>query len=276
MSWTPAAGGLNLVNWLKADALSLANNDPVSSWTDSSGNGYDLTNTSTARPTYLTNQINALPAVSFDGTNDFLRNSSVSFSSSRSSLAMAMIVCVTSNKSFNGFVSVDDNAAYPAKGLNVYGLSSGLVLWGYAPVATEYYITTKRPLATGSWYIITVVFGDMAREFRANGVNWGISGSGSILEPSADLGDITVTSTGNITLGTFDYTGDFLNGKVSEMVLWSPQNQLETLWIEGYLSNKYAIALPANHLFYLSPPSGRPDQLSSSKPINPMFQQVIG
>jgi hypothetical protein len=276
MSWTPAAGGLTLVNWSKADALSLSNNDPVSSWTDSSGNGFHLANTLTARPTYMTGQINSLPAVSFDGSNDFLRNSAVSFSATRSSLAVAMVVCLTTNKTYNGFLSADDNASYPAKGLHVYGINTGEVFWGFQPVATEYYLRTKRPLATSTWYIITASFGDQVRDFRANGADWGCGGGGSLSEPSADLDNITVSSTGNITIGKFDFTGDFLNGKVAEMVLWSPASQIENLWIEGYLANKYALTLPSNHLFYASPPAGRPDQLSASKPSHPMYQQVIG
>lgn len=278
MSWTPAAGGITLVNWCKADALSLSNNDPVSSWTDSSGNGFHLSNTLTARPTFLTNQINSLPAVSFDGSNDFLRNTAVSFAATRSSLSMAMVVCLATNKQYNGFLSVDDNASYPAKGLHIYGVNTGEVFWGFQPVSTEYYLRTKRPLATGTWYVLTASFGDQVRDFRVTGTDWGCAGSGmgGIVEPSGDLGNISVSGTGNITLGRFDFSTDFLNGKVAELVIWSPLSQIENLWMEGYLAHKYAITLPANHLFYSSSPAGRPDQLSAGKPSHPMYQQVIG
>jgi hypothetical protein len=60
-----------LQSWLKADALVLSDGDPVGSWTDSSGNGNNWTE-ATNKPTYNTNQINSLPAVTFDATNDTL------------------------------------------------------------------------------------------------------------------------------------------------------------------------------------------------------------
>lgn len=56
--------------WWKADALTLANDDPVSTYTDSSGNGRDLAQTLTKRPTFKTNMHNSLPSVQFDGSND--------------------------------------------------------------------------------------------------------------------------------------------------------------------------------------------------------------
>lgn len=60
----------NCTGWWKADALSLANNDPVNSWADSSG--YGLTLTPGNAPTFKTNLINSLPAVRFDASNDQL------------------------------------------------------------------------------------------------------------------------------------------------------------------------------------------------------------
>ena len=67
----PKISGLKL--WLKADSLSLSNNDPVASWTDSSGSGNDAAqSTAGNKPIFNTNIINSLPAVQFDGTDDFM------------------------------------------------------------------------------------------------------------------------------------------------------------------------------------------------------------
>jgi hypothetical protein len=63
--------GLKL--WLKADALALSDNDPVASWTDSSGQGNHATQSSGgAKPTFKTNIVNSKPIIRFDGTTDFL------------------------------------------------------------------------------------------------------------------------------------------------------------------------------------------------------------
>ena len=50
-----------------------ANNDPVATWLDKSGNQqnfYGLYNSSTRRPLYKTNSLNGLSAINFDGSND--------------------------------------------------------------------------------------------------------------------------------------------------------------------------------------------------------------
>lgn len=61
-----------LVAWYKADALAISNGNPVSSWTDSSGLGNHATQNGSSRPTFITNAINSLPVVRFDGSNDNL------------------------------------------------------------------------------------------------------------------------------------------------------------------------------------------------------------
>lgn len=61
-----------LVLWLKADTLTaLSDNDPISTWFDASGNGNNATQSGSNRPLYKTGQINSLPVVRFDGSNDF-------------------------------------------------------------------------------------------------------------------------------------------------------------------------------------------------------------
>jgi hypothetical protein len=63
-----------LLGWYKADALSLGDGDPVTTWTDSSGNGEDASGTAV----YQTNELNGLPVVQFDGVDDFLTTTSFS------------------------------------------------------------------------------------------------------------------------------------------------------------------------------------------------------
>ena len=53
--------------------LALNNNDAVSSWTNRANASNNASQSgSTERPTYLTNQLNGNPAVSFDGSNDWV------------------------------------------------------------------------------------------------------------------------------------------------------------------------------------------------------------
>lgn len=53
--------------------LALSNDDAVSSWTNRANASNNASqSSSTVRPTYKTNQLNGNPAVSFDGSNDWL------------------------------------------------------------------------------------------------------------------------------------------------------------------------------------------------------------
>ncbi len=59
-----------LLGWWKADSLALSDTDPVTTWADSSGNGNNAGGANGVL--YRTNQINGLPAVFFDGSDDSL------------------------------------------------------------------------------------------------------------------------------------------------------------------------------------------------------------
>ncbi len=67
-----------LVAWWDASSIGLADGTAVDTWADSSGNGFTLTGTLTARPVYKTNIKNGLPVVRFDGSNDVMTNTSFS------------------------------------------------------------------------------------------------------------------------------------------------------------------------------------------------------
>lgn len=64
----PAEGDLHA--WYDATELSLSDQDSVTTWTDETGNGHDLT--AGTSPTYVTNGINGNSSVRFDGVDDFL------------------------------------------------------------------------------------------------------------------------------------------------------------------------------------------------------------
>jgi hypothetical protein len=59
--------------WIRANTLSLSDNDPVTTWPDESGNGNDVSqSTAGFKPVFKTNILNGLPIVRFDGIDDTL------------------------------------------------------------------------------------------------------------------------------------------------------------------------------------------------------------
>lgn len=58
------------VLWVAADSIvGLSNGDPVSTWADLSGNGYNFTQTGGQRPTYNTGVLNGKPVLTFVSAN---------------------------------------------------------------------------------------------------------------------------------------------------------------------------------------------------------------
>ncbi len=59
--------------WLRADALTLSNLDPVTTWFDLSGNANQASSANTKRPLFISSSaLNNMPALRFDGNDDSL------------------------------------------------------------------------------------------------------------------------------------------------------------------------------------------------------------
>lgn len=139
--------GLKL--WLKADSLVLSNNDPVSTWSDSSGNGNDVTGTGGQRPLYKTNIQNGLPSVRFDGVDDFLNGGVI---------ATYGTLFVVSN--FTGTSPFDDYHAMVATNSRVGGTADAYMFGTQS--STNIYTDNGTPFTATSIYINKVQTVDFA------------------------------------------------------------------------------------------------------------------
>lgn len=118
----------NCVLWLDADDLGLADNDPVPTWSDLSGNGNHVAQaTGASQPTFKTNRLNGKPAVRFDGTDDYL-----------SALSSASLD-ITSEWSIFAVVNV-----HTAPGGDNYDLVRKLRSAGIFDVQYRYFISPAR------------------------------------------------------------------------------------------------------------------------------------
>jgi hypothetical protein len=126
----------NIVGFWDASAITgLANNDPVTTWSDRSGLGNHVTQAGAAslKPTYKTTQQNSLPALSFDG-GDWLGNTSLSSVVNNKTSAPISLVCAmkfstfaTNDRTICGFTKL----AAGAPQLNIYAESTTGVLSYY-------------------------------------------------------------------------------------------------------------------------------------------------
>lgn len=107
-----------LLAWYRADAEAYAHNDEVTTWTDQK-NAFDLADLYGAgsHPTFLTNQINGYPAVSFDGTDDTLYHNV--FNHTGTGITVFVVAAVDLKKNFGMLVSINNIGDTTAKVLEM-------------------------------------------------------------------------------------------------------------------------------------------------------------
>jgi len=217
----------DLVLWLTPEALTaipLANNDPIDTWPDSSGNGNDFMAENTSfRPLYKTNQIGGHPAADFDGADDFLKRAS------------ALGVTQT----YSLFIVFKFDNAVPASGRewlfkNGEGFGHGLAKWDGNRIC--FYNTgvflTDNPATTSPELWSSVRTSAPLEKLYVNGVLQGITNDTSAMtSPDA-----------NSRLGIFLNTTFGFDGKLSEVMLWKknlsdPSRNI----VEAHLMTKYGL-----------------------------------
>lgn len=206
--------------WLRADALALNNNDPVASWTDSSGLAHHAVQASgTLQPLYQTNQVNSLPALLFDGVDDFLQTGVFTLSHPCTAFVVVKQVTWTGSdrihegRSAGNTLLLRQNSATPS--IQMVGTNSG---------------TTVVGPAIGAWGLVTEV--------------WNAASSAIAINGGADAAfDLGVAKTPNgLSLGS-SHAG-ISNGNVSiaEFIVYDTALSAPSIaLVKAYLNAKYTL-----------------------------------
>ncbi|EFC78980.1 SGNH/GDSL hydrolase family protein [Parafrankia sp. EUN1f] len=185
-----------LLSWWDASSLSLANNDPVSSWAPRAGaETAPLTQSGTNRPTFLTNQINGLPAVSFAAASSQSLDTGAWTASYPVPITIAAVVQI----GLNG--ATPQNLWTGRNGVYCYAGTTPTILQVGAGAAGELNSRESPDLA---WHVIVVVYnGSSSRIYwdSRSLTTRGTTGTGA----SAQMpGTRMATNSGN--------TANYLNG----------------------------------------------------------------
>jgi hypothetical protein len=233
-----------LAFWVKADQITgLNNGDPVSTWSDQSGNAHNATQSNASyRPTYKTNMLNGMPGLQFNGsymtTGAFTLNQPTS------------VFLVGSNNADSYFT--DGGAGVNTLAIVDYG-SSNTVLGIVLNVAwvTQDVSNMMNPAVIGA------IFNGAAsvNDFNGNIV-------------TGNPGDANASG---VTLGgQASGAGALMNGYLYEVLVYSQALSVsDRQKIEGYLAWKWGLqgSLPANHPYKSAPPGtsyGPPYSLASA------------
>ena len=223
----------NLKLWLKAGAGVKLNSGRVSQWSDQSGSGtHAQQKTFSYQPAFLSSAVNGLPAVRFDGTNDFM-----TFSLPLNGLTAMTIVLVSaaaqdvtgsSNGVSNAPIFWNETANWgtvhlsPFAGVVKYRFGTGQV--GNLPVYT-------RPASYLNRYSLTTVIKNGTTETL-------YIDTVPVLSQSGKLATIAnVSSTGNLGRG---YTNTYFQGDIAEVLVYKAAlNDADRQALDQYLMTKY-------------------------------------
>lgn len=248
--------GLQL--WLKADTgvfsdagVTLATNGAtVQQWNDQSGNGNNATQvTGAARPTYKTNQLNSLPALTFDGVNAYLHNAYAGQPVTVLVVHSAQITGLGVSNQSNPLVASD--SASTGEGYNLFG--------GFYTSLTG----TGQWAGTGMYVVNTS--GTQQGSVIASSLNtWDILGARGVGQSSYEVWrginkGATTTFTGTAstpvnpliggsysahgTVGSLKFTGQIAEVVMYNTVLTAAQYQL----VAQGLINKYNMAASGSY-----------------------------
>lgn len=219
----------NLAYWFKADALALSDDDPVGTWTDSSGNSRDITQTtSSKKPIYKTSIVNSLPVVRFDGSDDYIERGTED--SWPQYLSFFWVV----NRS-------NTTDAYPLAvigSVNIflvsfYSGSTTIESLGYDTGNSATGADTNT-MSTGSFHVVSMMRRNGSCETYVDGV----SGGSTATSGTAQSGN------SRLTLGSYAGIFGFLPGDVAELVVyWADIGTTDRQRVEDYLGSKYAITI---------------------------------
>jgi hypothetical protein len=235
--------------WLEGnEGVTVDGNGYVTQWNDQSGNGNDLFQPSGDfyAPLQVTNGINGLPTLQFDGTNDYMyANASSSLAITGDMSVFAVMNFSNLNSAGNTIVSRDQaNLADP---YDYYVTPSAVKLYRGNGSAYGVAASSRAP-STGVAHVLDVTMQGTAVTHRLDGA---ANGSGVI---STTIGD----NGGYLFIGARDDGTNKFQGQLAELiVLGAAASSNDTASIENYLAAKYAILLGSAPMLSVSQSAGK-------------------
>jgi hypothetical protein len=234
-----------LLFWFDAGRITgLADTAPVPQWNDISGLGNHVAQaTADNRPAYRTAQVNGLPAVSFDGTNDYLSFSTLSLVKNIGVFTLYAVTATGAISADKRLFVASTTAAANSKVLIGRGRGSATNTVGALGRRNDNDSNAEvnsaiNAFANDAWTIQTTTF-DWANSDLFVYVN------GALVASSTSFQTDGVTSnfdSAAIVIGTNgNASGNFYPGKVAELI--GAVDSSARLKTERYLSAKYGITL---------------------------------
>lgn len=236
--------GLGL--WLDASQLTgLTNGGALTTWVDRSTNAFS--GTAISGPTYITNSVNGLPVVRFNGTSQYINFGNVLNIGTNTGIAVFSVVKI--NSTSGGIV-----------GKAVYG--PGDARWSlYRDTSVSRFFINAGSDATESTFndsstVVQLMEGVWNRQTQI------IYQNGSQQASVTKASSATLTNTFPLWVGAYPNSTAsgvqfYLNGDIGETIVYmSNITPFIRAQIEGYLTWKWGLqaSLPTSHPYFTAPP----------------------
>jgi len=227
----------------------------VTNWVDKSRNGNDLTQgTAGFRPTYVLNAFDGLPAVRFDGVNDYLAKLGISPALASSDTLSVFVVQkrISQPADFVGYMSLWEtiqNADFnnkPSVAFDNFTVLNPQLQTVRDLGAGDNLINDTPHPTNGIPFVFSSIFDGAGNDSFLNG---GVAG---FTNPSLSTGNFNIQ---NIVIGARFNAGAvsfFWNGDLAEIIIYSATlSDLQRSEVEIYLINKWQINVSFPFVFSL-------------------------
>lgn len=208
--------------WYRGSTLDTLNDgDAVSSWTDLSGNGFHQTQSGGSRPVLKKNILKAKSVVRFDGTDDYLRNASVTATQPNTTYIVVA--------GGSGTYAAYDSQTNQSTRQNFFYISGALSAFAGSQV------TSATTVGTG-FVKATVSYDNTAGYIRKNGVPYA----------SGTIGTNSLGGTAGLLIGAVLNDGGnpflFFAGDVAELIGFNGRHtEAQVRSVERYFLREYGV-----------------------------------
>ncbi|WP_147679207.1 T9SS type A sorting domain-containing protein [Algibacter pacificus] len=239
-------GQSDLSLWLDASSGVSLNGNEVTAWADKSGYGNNAIPTGTsARPSLVTTDVNGYPSIKFDGSDDELTvpdDDSIDLTN----WTTFLVSKVDTNKDFNAIYTKGYDALENYEFL-AYNDASFHMPIKFTDFSRAYVNSSAGAYSTLNFDVFEYAFSNIGRDVYKN--NNSIYTGNESKTPAVNNTDLYI---GN-DIGT---SGRFLNGRISEMIIFKQRLSLaERIITSNYLAAKYGRILNNND-YYIADTSG--------------------
>jgi hypothetical protein len=194
-----------------------ANNTTLQQWNDQSSHGNNASQATLAKkPTFLTNQVNGLPALSFDGVDDFLS-------------LLANITLGGDVSLFAVMTSSGDNAIAGNSGSGAPQFRIGNTVNQLQSYENHHFVSSSTlGVVQGTFSLIEYEITASVVTFWQNNISYG---TGAFTDVDALLIN---------EIGTLSSGAQFLNGLLAELLIYTPSTPTPAI-VRSVLKSKYAL-----------------------------------